>query len=164
MNNLPPLTERIDQGAPGGHEFERLLNQLLILYANPQDFDYEPMGRAGGDDGLDGLARRGGLPGYDGPVGFQAKWLWGEIHKGSKAAQATDSLKRAGAADIQERDLVATLLKIAEPDMKQGRVLEYVRDRAGLRLNRAEGIYSLPHRTFQEYLAARHLTLARFPD
>jgi predicted NACHT family NTPase len=71
---------------------------------------------------------------------------------------------RTGAADIRETDLVTALLKVAEPDMKQGRVLEYVRDRAGLLLNHAEGIYSFPHRTFQEYLAARHLTLARFPD
>ena len=30
MNNLPPLTERTDKGAAGGHEFERLLNQLLL--------------------------------------------------------------------------------------------------------------------------------------
>jgi hypothetical protein len=37
------------------------------------------------------------VPGFEGPAGFQAKWLWGEIHKGNKAAQVTDSLKRAAA-------------------------------------------------------------------
>ncbi|MCP5517116.1 MAG: SUMF1/EgtB/PvdO family nonheme iron enzyme [Verrucomicrobiales bacterium] len=95
MSNLPALTERIDKGAAGGHEFERLLNQLLILFANAEDFDYEPTGGAGGDDGLDGLARQGGVPGFEGPVGFQFKWLWDGIHKGNKAAQITDSLKRA---------------------------------------------------------------------
>ncbi|MCB1129430.1 MAG: hypothetical protein KDM81_23210, partial [Verrucomicrobiae bacterium] len=71
------------------------LNQLLILFANAEDFDYEPTGGAGGDDGLDGLARQGGVPGFEGPVGFQFKWLWDGIHKGNKAAQITDSLKRA---------------------------------------------------------------------
>jgi hypothetical protein len=89
MNNLPPLTERIDKGAPGGHEFERLLNQLLIVLANKHDFDYEPTGGAGGDAGLDGLARQDGVPGFDGPVGFQFKWLRDGIHKGSKVAQIT---------------------------------------------------------------------------
>lgn len=95
MINLPPLTTLIDKGAGGGHEFERLLNQLLILYANHHDFDYEPMSGAGGDGGLDGLARQGGVPGFEGPAGFQFKWLWDGIHKGSKAAQITDSLARA---------------------------------------------------------------------
>ena len=98
MNNLPPLTERIDKGAPGGHEFERLLNQLLIAFANAKRFEYEPAGGAGGDDGIDGLARNGGVPGLDGPVAFQCKWLWGNIHKSPKAGQITDSLQRAADA------------------------------------------------------------------
>jgi hypothetical protein len=34
MSSLPPLTERIDKGAPGGHEFERLMHQLLLRYAD----------------------------------------------------------------------------------------------------------------------------------
>ena len=97
MNNLPSLTERIDKGAAGGHEFERLLNQLLILFANHHDFHYEPVGGAGGDGGLDGIARDGGVPGFDGPVGFQFKWLWDDIHKSRKAIQVTDSLMRAAA-------------------------------------------------------------------
>lgn len=108
MNNLPPLTERIDKGAPGGHEFERLLNQLLIAFADAQGFEYEPAGGAGGDDGIDGLARRGGVPGFDGPVAFQFKWLWGSIHKSPKAGQITDSLQRASAAfpDIRHYVLI----------------------------------------------------------
>ena len=98
MNNLPPLTERIGPGAAGGHEFERLLNQLLLALADAKGFEYEPVGGAGGDDGLDGLVRRGGVPGFNGPVGFQCKWLWGGIHKSPKAGQITDSLERASAA------------------------------------------------------------------
>ncbi len=98
MNNLSPLTERIDKGTAGGHEFERLLNQLLLSFADANRFEYEPAGGAGGDDGIDGLVRRGGVPGFDGPVAFQCKWLWDGIHKGAKARQVTDSLHRASAA------------------------------------------------------------------
>jgi hypothetical protein len=39
------------------------------------------------------------VPGFEGPVAFQFKWLWDGIHKGSKAAQITDSLKRAARDD-----------------------------------------------------------------
>lgn len=95
MTNLPPLTSKIDKGAEGGHEFERLMNQLLLCYADRHGFEYEPAGSAGGDRGIDGLARRGGVPGFEGPVAFQFKWLWHGIHKGSKAEQITDSWKRA---------------------------------------------------------------------
>jgi formylglycine-generating enzyme required for sulfatase activity len=74
---------------------------------------------------------------------------------------------RTGTADIKEADLVTALLKVAkkaDPEMNSLRVIEYIRDRAGLFINRGEGIYSFPHRTFQEYLAARHLTGTDFPD
>jgi hypothetical protein len=95
MDNLPPLTARIDRGAEGGHEFERLMNQLLLCHADKNHFVYEPVGGAGGDRGIDGLAREGGVPGMDGRVAFQFKWLWDDIHKGNKARQVTDSLERA---------------------------------------------------------------------
>jgi tetratricopeptide (TPR) repeat protein len=100
--SLPPLTERMDRGAAGGNEFERLMHQLLLRYGDKERFSYEPVSSAGGDGGLDGLAPKGGVPGIDGPVAFQFKWLWGEIHKGSKAAQIKDSFKRA-AADLTKR-------------------------------------------------------------
>ena len=106
MNNLPPLTDRIDKGAPGGHEFERLLNQLLIAFADATGFEYEPAGGAGADNGIDGLARDDGVPGFDGPVAFQSKWLWGGIHRSPKADQITDSLERAAAAFPELRHYV----------------------------------------------------------
>ncbi|MBC8871589.1 MAG: SUMF1/EgtB/PvdO family nonheme iron enzyme [Planctomycetes bacterium] len=95
MDNLPALTERIAKGAEGGHEFERLMNQLLLCHADKNHFEYEPAGGAGGDSGIDGLARHGGVPGMDGRVAFQFKWLWDDIHKGSKARQVKTSLERA---------------------------------------------------------------------
>lgn len=69
-----------------------------------------------------------------------------------------------GAANIAEGQLVAALLRATDdPDMRPARVVEYVRDRAGLLTNKGEGVYSFPHRTFQEYLAARWLTENSFP-
>ena len=70
-----------------------------------------------------------------------------------------------GTADIAEGALVVALMHAAQdPDLKQERVIQYMRDRAGLLTNRGEGIYSFPHRTFQEYLAARYLTENGFPS
>lgn len=70
-----------------------------------------------------------------------------------------------GTADIQQGDLVAAMLRASEdPDLKPARVVEYICDRAGLLTNKGEGVFSFPHRTFQEYLAARYLTRTRFPN
>ncbi len=99
MSNLPPLTSRINRGFEGGGEFERLLNQLLLEHADKNHFEYVPAGSAGGDRGVDGLAPQGGVPGLQGPVAFQFKWLWDRIDKGDKARQITDSLARSASSD-----------------------------------------------------------------
>ena len=70
-----------------------------------------------------------------------------------------------GTADIPEGELVQALWDLSQnPDANPIKLMEFLRDRAGLILPRGVKVYSLPHRTFQEYLAACHLTDWDFPD
>ena len=75
-----------------------------------------------------------------------------------------DQPDRKGAADIKQEAVVAALMNMkAGPDLPQARIIEYIQDRAGLLLDRGNQVYCFPHRTFQEYLAACHLTRLRWP-
>ena len=70
-----------------------------------------------------------------------------------------------GTADIGQKKLVTGMLALTNnPDVKPLRVIEYVCERAGLLAARGQGVYTFPHRTFQEYLAACHLTDQNYPD
>jgi formylglycine-generating enzyme required for sulfatase activity len=64
-----------------------------------------------------------------------------------------------GTADIAEEQLVQVLWSISEnKDLRPGRLIEFLSDRAGLLVSHGNKVYTFPHRTFQEYLAACYLT------
>ena len=70
-----------------------------------------------------------------------------------------------GTADIAQDTLVTALMRLnLNRDARPARLIEYLSQRAGVLEPRGVGIYAFPHRTFQEYLAACHLTDVGFPD
>ncbi len=75
--------------------------------------------------------------------------------------------KLVGTAQIKEEALVKGLWKLSKkPESKfdMEKLIEFLSLRAGLLIPKGVEIYTFPHRTFQEYLAACHLTDYDFPD
>ncbi|MCB0036568.1 MAG: SUMF1/EgtB/PvdO family nonheme iron enzyme, partial [Anaerolineales bacterium] len=69
-------------------------------------------------------------------------------------------------ADILERDLVMGLYNLGKEQgqaINQQEIINYISQRAGLLIAHANGVYTFPHRTFQEYLASVHLTEDEYP-
>ena len=70
-----------------------------------------------------------------------------------------------GTADIPEVDLVSGLMGLSNnPEINPAMLIEFLVDRTGLLLPRGNRVYTFPHRTFQEYLAACYLTDEEFPE
>ena len=75
---------------------------------------------------------------------------------------------RPGTADVTEGDLVARLMhlrrsKASSPEINPAVLVDYLSQRTGLLVPRGVGVYTFPHRTFQEYLAACYLSEEDFP-
>lgn len=64
---------------------------------------------------------------------------------------------QSGAADIPQGDLLAALTKAAGVAVNSNLLADYVCDRAGLLVHDGQHVYRFPHRSFQEFLAARAL-------
>ncbi len=78
-----------------------------------------------------------------------------------------DQPELKGTADIAQEKLVGALMAVARNPQARTNPLEledYLCKRAGLLAARGECVYTFPHRTFQEYLAACYLTDHGFPD
>jgi formylglycine-generating enzyme required for sulfatase activity len=93
----------------------------------------------------------------------KVRTLLNELAYEAHAAQAD----LVGTADVSEGDLLSGLMRLAQnPEVRNNPALlvRHLSQRAGLLLPRGVGVYTFPHRTFQEYLAACHLTDQDYPD
>jgi len=71
-----------------------------------------------------------------------------------------------GPADVSQAALLTVLKDYLDEDWNRAKeLLGYVRERAGLLIERRPGVYTFPHRSYQEYLAGSYLAVQPdFPD
>ncbi len=91
----------------------------------------------------------------------------GLLHELAFHAHARQPAGVTETADIAEEDLVSGLMRLSqrqEDAVNPALLVEYLDHRAGLIIPRGQGVYTFPHRTFQEYLAACYLADYGYPD
>lgn len=74
------------------------------------------------------------------------------------ARQRSEPSRRDEPADISEREVLNAFDSIVPDDVHTRVVLRYLNTRAGLLSSRKPNVYAFPHRSFQEFLAAEHLS------
>lgn len=76
--------------------------------------------------------------------------------------------ERKGTADIPSKDLSHALMQLAtdhgRSEINAAQLLRFLRDRTGIIVARSEDVFSFPHRSFQEYLAASFLVENEHPE
>ena len=76
-----------------------------------------------------------------------------QAHSATKPDEKNDAL-----ADIDELHLIKSLSALKDGDLNWAqKIVDLMKLRAGLLLERQPGVFTFPHRTFQEYLAGAHL-------
>ena len=103
MSQLPKLTELDNMG---GEAWQSLMIQILQTYGDEHGFECRPGPTPGPDHGVDAFAPKSAAPALTGCVVFQAKWMWGELHKGGKKAKIEESFNRAAEAHPEMRHWV----------------------------------------------------------
>jgi formylglycine-generating enzyme required for sulfatase activity len=73
---------------------------------------------------------------------------------------------RSEPADVTDAELWKALDRERSRDrvVDERRVMDYLHQRSGILLAESPSLFRFPHRSYQEYLAACHLTRANFPD
>jgi len=80
------------------------------------------------------------------------------LHDLAFDAHANQPAKVADTANLDELRLLRGLIQLTAKKINSEELLSYLDQRAGILESMGQGIYRFPHRTFQEYLAACHLT------
>ncbi len=88
----------------------------------------------------------------------QLQQLAFEVHR--------DQINQQDTADIPEDKLIAALVRSAraQKTVDYMQLRQYLSDRAGILASHGGEVFQFPHRTFQEYLAACHLTRSEWPS
>ena len=78
-------------------------------------------------------------------------------HKQKETDTGRAEARQSSPADIPLGDILTTFSRQIPHDLNPRELVKYLETRAGLLIGRGEDIYTFPHRSFQEYLAACRL-------